>query len=239
MEINENSIKKDSSIEELFRIEEEIGQRIVKKFREVIISGVEDSRLLTILIDKGIKWKDFFRPTLTSLSCHAVGGKPELTEDVGLIFTLASSGFGIHDDILDRSSFKHLRETIRGKYGVDSALLVGDLLIVKGWTIFNEMIRKTTEAKKIANIMEVYGNLSVEICEAEFMETMCQFCGGKYKVFKRVEKILDPWTNKLRRCKNLVILEGLLCHGDPTHATACDRTCLYYWNEAWLERVSE
>lgn len=80
-------------------------------------------------------------------------------------------------------------------------------------------------------------NNKFERCE--FMKTMWQFCGKKYKVFKRVEKILDPWTNKLRRCKNLVILEGLMCHGDPTHATACDRTCLYYWNEAWLEKVSE
>jgi hypothetical protein len=80
-------------------------------------------------------------------------------------------------------------------------------------------------------------NNKFERCE--FMETMWQYCGKRYRVFKRVEKILDPWTNKLRKCKNLVILEGLLCHGDPKHATACDRTCLYYWSEAWLEKVSD
>ena len=96
-------------------------------------------------------------------------------------------------------------------------------------------IVKVRSSEEIAKTLDE--NNKFERCE--FMETMWQFCGGKYKVFKRVDKILDPWTNKLRRCKNLVILEGLLCHGDPTHATACDRTCLYYWNEAWLERVSE
>ena len=94
---------------------------------------------------------------------------------------------------------------------------------------------KIRSSEEIAKTLDE--NKKYERCE--FMETMWQFCGGTYKVFKSVEKILDPWTNKLRKCKNLVILEGLLCHGDPTHATACDRTCLYYWNQAWLERVSE
>jgi hypothetical protein len=94
---------------------------------------------------------------------------------------------------------------------------------------------KIRSSEEIAKTLD--GKNQFERCE--FMETMWQFCGGTYNVFKRVEKILDPWTNKLRKCKNLVILEGLMCHGDPTHASACDRTCLYYWNEAWLKRVSE
>jgi hypothetical protein len=96
-------------------------------------------------------------------------------------------------------------------------------------------IVRVRSSEEIAKTLDE--NNKFERCE--FMETMWEFCGKKYKVFKRVEKILDPWTSKLRKCKNLVILEGLLCHGDPKHATACDRTCLYYWNEAWLEKVSD
>lgn len=72
----------------------------------------------------------------------------------------------------------------------------------------------------------------------EFMETMWQFCDGTYEVMKRLERILDPWENRLRKCRNMVILKGLFCHGDPAHNLDCDRTCLYYWKEAWLERVS-
>jgi hypothetical protein len=94
-------------------------------------------------------------------------------------------------------------------------------------------IVKVRSSEEISNTLDEKNKY--ERCE--FMESMWQYCGKEYKVFKRVEKILDPWTDKLRKCKNLVILEGLICHGDPTHATECDRTCLYYWNEAWLERV--
>ena len=97
-----------------------------------------------------------------------------MADDACLMFTLAAAGFGIHDDILDRSTNKHLRMTIMGLHGVDNALLVGDLLIVKAWTVVHEMIRKTCNPTKIADIVEVYGNLSVEICEAEFMETLCR-----------------------------------------------------------------
>jgi len=71
----------------------------------------------------------------------------------------------------------------------------------------------------------------------EFMETMWEFCGQTQKVLKRVEKILDPYQNRLRKCRSMVILEGLFCHGDPLHALECDRTCLYYWKEAWLEKL--
>ncbi|MCW3997421.1 MAG: polyprenyl synthetase family protein, partial [Candidatus Bathyarchaeota archaeon] len=115
------------------------------------------------------------RPALTTFSCEAVGGEPELSYDVGVMFTLASAGFGIHDDILDKSFHKHLgRSTILGLHGIDSALLVGDLLIFKAWTIFHKIIRKMIKSIKIADIIEAYGNSSIEICEAEFNETLCR-----------------------------------------------------------------
>lgn len=71
-----------------------------------------------------------------------------------------------------------------------------------------------------------------------FMESMWQYCGGSYKVLKRVEVVLDPWKNKLRKCRDLVALDGLFCHGDPKISSECDRTCIFYWKEAWLEKVS-
>jgi geranylgeranyl diphosphate synthase type I len=119
-------------------------------------------------------WKDFLRPALTSFSCEAVGGQPEIADDVSLMFTLAAAGIGIHDDIIDKSLRKHFRRTTPGRYGLDNALLVGDLLMVKGWTMIHEMIRKTGEPIKIAEIAKAYGSFSVELCEAELMEISCR-----------------------------------------------------------------
>jgi geranylgeranyl diphosphate synthase type I len=165
---------KDLAFEEVNNLIRERCERILEKFGQVTVSGVKNPKLLAALEDVKNYWRDFNRPSLTFFSCEAVGGTYEISQDAALMFTLASSGFGVHDDILDRSMNKHLRTTILGLHGVDTALLVGDLLIVKAWTIAHEMIRKTGNPTKIADVLEVYGNLSVEICEAEFMETQCR-----------------------------------------------------------------
>jgi geranylgeranyl pyrophosphate synthase len=166
----------------------ERSEKILQRFGEAILSNVTDPKLRSALEDVAKYWRDINRPSLTFFSCEAVGGNMEVAENAALMFTLASSGFGVHDDIIDRSSNKHLRKTILGLHGTDVALLVGDLLIVKGWTITHEMIRKSSNPTKIADVIETYGRLSIEICEAEFMETQCR---------KNLSTSLDHFENIL------------------------------------------
>jgi geranylgeranyl pyrophosphate synthase len=147
-------------------------KKILKRFGEVAVLEVTNPKLVEALEDVKKYWKDFSRPALTSFSCEAVGGNPDMAENASLMFTLASSGFGIHDDILDKSLNKHLRMTILGLHGVNTALLVGDLLMVKAWTIMHEM--NTNSHPKSAELFKEYGRFCIEVCEAEFMETLCK-----------------------------------------------------------------
>jgi hypothetical protein len=41
-------------------------------------------------------------------------------------------------------------------------------------------------------------------------------------------------TGEFRRMKNTVLLDGVLCDG---WGGACDRSCFFFWREAWLKRV--
>ncbi len=152
----------------------ERSRKTLERFGDIATSQVKDTRLLAILKEVKDNWKDTFRPALTSFSCEAVGGEPEVADGACLMLTLAASGFGLHDDILDKSLGKHMRNTILGLHGNDSTLLVGDLLMFEGWSMVHEMIRKARKPEKIADIIRVYGSLCVEICEAEFMETLCR-----------------------------------------------------------------
>lgn len=155
-------------------------------------------------------WKDKFRPALTSFSCEAVGGDREMAKDVATMFTLASAGFGIHDDILDKSLHKGLRRTVFGLYGIDGALLAGDLLIVKAWAIVENMIRKTQKPTKIADIIRTYGNLSVEICEAELMETQSR---RKLDLgIENYEKLLWKAMAEMEACARI---GGIMGDGQP------------------------
>ncbi len=69
---------------------------------------------------------------MTVYSCEAVGGRVSMAKEAGLMITLTAAGMGIHDDIIDKSQNKHFRETILGLHEIDNALLVGDLLLIKG-----------------------------------------------------------------------------------------------------------
>src|SRR5882762_8900734 len=70
-----------------------------------------------------------------------------------------------------------------------------------------------------------------------FMPEMLQYCGKRFRVFKRADKTCDnikPWN--MRRVKHTVHLTDVRCDG-RTHAD-CDAGCLIYWHEAWLKRSS-
>jgi geranylgeranyl diphosphate synthase, type I len=165
--------KKDFERNKVEAIIEEKGSRIRGRIKQTLLSNVTNPELLSILKEVSDNWRDVFRPALTALSCEAVGGKPEETDDAGLMFALASAGFGIHDDIIDFSERKHFRTTVLGCHGLQSTLLVGDLLIVKGWTVVHEMLLHVSP-EMIKAVIEEYGKFNVEICEAEFMENRCR-----------------------------------------------------------------
>ena len=67
-----------------------------------------------------------------------------------------------------------------------------------------------------------------------FLPEMIKYCGKRYKVLKKVKKILVE-GNGMRSFKNVVILEGVTCNG-KFHDN-CARTCLLFWKEKWLKKI--
>jgi len=66
-----------------------------------------------------------------------------------------------------------------------------------------------------------------------WMTTMEKCCGREFQVRRRVRKIVLESTGEIRKLKNTVLLEGGICDG----IYGCDRSCFFFWKEAWLERV--
>jgi hypothetical protein len=71
-----------------------------------------------------------------------------------------------------------------------------------------------------------------------FMPEMFQYCGQRFRVYKRAHKTCDP-PNGLggRRMLSAVHLEGIRCGGQ--YHGGCQAGCLLFWKEAWLKKVSE
>jgi hypothetical protein len=67
-----------------------------------------------------------------------------------------------------------------------------------------------------------------------FMPEMTRFFGQTFRVGRRVVKTCVE-GNAIRRLTATVLLEGLRCDG--AFHEGCQRNCLYFWKDAWLEPV--
>jgi len=115
-------------------------------------------------------WQDLARPTLMSLVCEAVGGNPELTTPIAVPMILISGAIDIHDDIIDRSKRKGGYPTAYGEFGKDIALLVGDALLFKGFSLLNRLAEKGIPPEKMPLIMGLIKDMFFELGDAEAME---------------------------------------------------------------------
>lgn len=117
-----------------------------EKLREMVTS---QERTLTDaslhVIDAGGKR---MRPTVTLLSYKCLGGEDsQRIVDIAAAFELIHSATLIHDDINDGGLARRGRETVYKKYGLHSAIVTGDFLFVKAFSLggrFDEMVVQTT-----------------------------------------------------------------------------------------------
>jgi geranylgeranyl pyrophosphate synthase len=115
-------------------------------------------------------WRDVQHPALLSLACEAVGGKPSATTHVGAAITLLTGAADIHDDIIDQSKTKGLKPTVYGKFGKETAILVGDALIFEGLTLLHKACEKFPKKQKQA-ILKLTKQAFFELGSIEAKET--------------------------------------------------------------------
>ena len=70
-----------------------------------------------------------------------------------------------------------------------------------------------------------------------FMPQMFQYCGQRFRVFKRAHKTCDTVNGPAGlRMNNAVHLEGIRCDGQAYGG--CQAGCMVFWKTAWLKKVS-
>lgn len=69
-----------------------------------------------------------------------------------------------------------------------------------------------------------------------YMPEMWKFCGKRFRVFKKVERVNIEETGEIRVLKSpTFFLEGVFCDGE-FHGH-CDRSCFLFWKEDWLRKI--
>ena len=73
-----------------------------------------------------------------------------------------------------------------------------------------------------------------------FMPEMVEFCGGRFRVAKRVVKTCFSGSISTMlefRTDDVVVLDRLRCSG-LAH-DGCQKACMIFWREAWLRKVAD
>ena len=93
---------------------------------------------------------------------------------------------------------------------------------------------------RVRSLEEIQNTLNSfkELKGCAFLEDMQQYCGSEQRVLKVMERFLDERDYQVKKAKGIVLLEGVYCQGTPVFGR-CDRSCLLFWREEWLEMIEE
>jgi geranylgeranyl diphosphate synthase type II len=120
-------------------------------------------------------WNDTTRPGVLALAHEAVGGELEEVVPLQTAMLLIDAAMDIHDDILDKSTIKHSKKTLYGKFGEELALLIGNSLLIKGLNYLNKAAENLSINRKqviIDNVKDfLLKVIDAHILEAELKKT--------------------------------------------------------------------
>lgn len=83
--------------------------------------------------------------------------------------------------------------------------------------------------REILATLDSEGNLE----SLPFMPEMAKYCGRRFRVYRRAEKVFLDHYYYVARMQRAVFLEGVRCDG-AAHA-GCQMGCRVFWKEAWLK----
>jgi hypothetical protein len=118
------------------------------------------------------------------------------------------------------------RFLFRGKRGSDLKTGPGKLSLQAG------------DLVEVKSVDEIFATLDGQdkLRGLRFTPEMAKFCGRRFRVYKRLNKIIVEATGELRGIKTpTVLLDGVFCDG-KAHG-GCDRSCFCFWREDWLNKV--
>jgi len=124
-------------------------------------------------------------------------------------------------------SSRALKPASRGKTDYKKAEIERDIL-----NLVTGEYAEVRSLKEIFSTLDTHGKLR----GLRFTPEMAKFCEMRFRVYKKLDRILLEATGELRRIKTpTYLLEGVFCDG-KAHG-GCDRSCFCFWREEWLRRV--
>ncbi len=99
------------------------------------------------------------RPILVLIGCELFGADPASALPTALSIELMHNSTLVHDDIMDEAAIRRGQATVHKKYGLNSAVLSGDLMIFKS---YNELTNQ--EPRHQPALFSLLSDSIIEVC---------------------------------------------------------------------------
>ncbi|MFE3185164.1 polyprenyl synthetase family protein [Streptomyces violascens] len=111
-----------------------------------------------------------FRPCLLLASTQAVGGDPMSVLPAAAAAEFGHVGSLIHDDIIDADTVRRGRPAAHGKYGVDEAIVAGDLLFFSLFECLAECRERGVPADRVVTAVAAISRAGMDLCRGQSLE---------------------------------------------------------------------
>lgn len=103
------------------------------------------------------------RPLLVLLACDLFDGELDEALHAALALEVFHNFTLVHDDIMDDADSRRGHDTVHVKYGTDTAILSGDVMLIKAYSLIGET--KNLELK--SQLFDIFNKFSTELCEGQ------------------------------------------------------------------------
>jgi geranylgeranyl diphosphate synthase type II len=107
------------------------------------------------------------RPLLALEACRLFGGDPERALSAAYAVELFHNFSLVHDDIMDRAPLRRGKPTVHEKFGENTAILAGDVMLVK---VYGYLAQGA--GPLLPRLLEIFNDTAAGVCEGQQMDML-------------------------------------------------------------------
>ena len=105
------------------------------------------------------------RPVLALMACSSFDSNPNLALKAALSIELFHNFTLIHDDIMDSANTRRGKETVHKKWGINSGVLSGDVMLIMAYQLL-----ESYDSKTYLKLNKLLNKTAKQVCEGQQMD---------------------------------------------------------------------
>jgi geranylgeranyl diphosphate synthase type II len=106
------------------------------------------------------------RPVFALLGNALLGGEVRQALPAAMAVEVFHNFTLLHDDIMDKASLRRGKPTVHEKYGVNTAILTGDVMMIQAY----QYLLDYADFEKSQKLLRIFNKMAFEVCEGQQMD---------------------------------------------------------------------